>query len=99
MEDMKYGDYVIIDPAGCGGGGFGKIFVAKKINDVENRAYVLKTYRGVDSNVINKTYLRNEIDSLRKLNEDPRNDYIPFLYSFDKYNIQEKDEKKIEEKN
>ena len=99
MEDMKYGDYAIIDPAGCGGGGFGKIFVAKKINDVENRAYVLKTYRGVDSNVINKTYLRNEIDSLRKLNEVPRNDYIPFLYSFDKYNIQEKDEKKIEEKN
>jgi serine/threonine protein kinase len=94
MEENIYGEYEEICRAGSGG--CGQVFVGKKINDVEKKAYIIKSLRGNKRTPKNILYLQNEIDSLKKLNIFPRNEHIPFLYDSDKYNFPKEKEKKDE---
>ena len=96
MEENIYGEYEEICRAGSGG--YGQVFVGKKINDVEKKAYIIKSLRGNKRTPKNILALQKEIDSLKKLNIIPRNEHIPFLYASDKYNFP-KEEKKKDEKN
>ena len=92
MEGKKYGDYITISLVGSGG--CGEIFVSKKENDVEPKAYIVKALIGNKRTIRNILALQNEIDSIKKLNIIPRNEHIPFLYASDKYNFpKEKEEK------
>ena len=92
MEGKKYGDYITISRVGSGG--CGEIFVSKKENDVEPKAYIVKALIGNKRTIRNILALQNEIDSIKKLNIIPRNEHIPFLYASDKYNFpKEKEEK------
>ena len=81
----SYGDYTIIEEAGSGG--CGQVFLVKKKDSPEKIAYILKTIDEFMKDEDDIKTLRNEIDKLRKLNEDPK-PFIPTLYAFDKFNFQ-----------
>ena len=99
MATNRYGDYETLIMAGCGG--CGQVYVAKNINEIINKkAYILKTLKGNMRTIKNIIHLQKEIDALIKLNENPQNGYIPFLYAYDKYNfLVKKEDEKIEENN
>ena len=99
MTSNIFGDYQILVYAGCGG--CGQVYVAKNNNEIINKkAYILKGLKGNYLTLINIIHLQKEIDNIVKLNENPRCEYIPILYAYDKNNfpipIQEK---KTEENN
>ena len=81
----SYGDYTIIEEAGSGE--CGQVFLVKKKDSPEKIAYILKTIDEFMKNEDDIKTLRNEIDKLRILNEDPK-PFIPTLYAFDKFNFQ-----------
>ena len=93
MTSNIFGDYQILVYAGCGG--CGQVYVAKNNNEIINKkAYILKGLKGNYLTLINIIHLQKEIDNIVKLNENPRCEYIPLLYAYDKNNfpitIQEK---------
>ena len=94
----KYGKFEIGDPAGSGG--CGEVFVAKKANDVEKKAYILKTVnensKKLEDDIIT---LRNEIKMLKKLNEGINPNFcphFPVLYASDENNYQKEEDNKYE---
>ena len=93
----KYGQYKILSRAGSGG--FGQIYVAEKENDVEKRAYIIKTLKKDMLSVNNIKSLQKEIDMIEELNRDPKNENIPSLYDFDKYNYEITKDERLEENN
>ena len=96
MDENRFGDYIVIREAGSGG--CGQVFVSRKENDVEKKAYILKALRGNKRNLRYILCLQNEIDSIRKLNVIPRNEHIPYLYASDKYNFPKEEENKLDDK-
>ena len=76
----KFGEYTFLSRAGSGG--FGQCYVATKKGD--DKAYILKTININEKIQRNIKNLRNEIDKLNILNNNPKNDYIPVIYHFDK---------------
>jgi serine/threonine protein kinase len=90
-----YGEYTPIDEAGSGG--CGEVLLVRKKDSPEKIVYALKTISEFMKSKDDIKTLRNEIDMLRKLNEDPK-PFIPTLYASDKYNYQNEDEKCEESK-
>ena len=76
----QIGEYKLLSRAGSGG--YGQCYVVIKKND--NRAYVLKTINPGERTKEKINALRNEIDKLEELNQDPKNGYIPIIYYTDK---------------
>ena len=96
----RFGEYKALNNNQAGSGGCGQIFLVEKENDIERKAYMLKT---IDENDVKKNdilNLQNEIDKLSKLNDiiNP-SPYIPPIYASDKYNyiIEKKNEDECEE--
>ena len=88
----QYGEFIIISPVEIGG--YGEVYAALRKGD--NKAYILKTIRNIKKdkkdniddliNIVIKS-IQNEIDILEKLNEEPKNECVPTLYYYNKYNI------------
>ena len=99
MSTNKYGDYKALILAGSGG--CGDIYVVENIYEIiPKKAYILKTLKGNMINIVNIHNLQNEIDILIKLNQNPRSNYIPILYGYDKDYIPGKlQDKKVENNN
>ena len=58
----RFGEYKALNNNQAGSGGCGQIFLVEKENDIEGKAYMLKT---IDENDVKKNdilNLRNEID-------------------------------------
>ena len=79
----QFGKFKVDDEVGSGG--FGKIYSVLK--DGDKNAYILKTLREDCINTNNIKSLQKEIDILVELNKEPKCDYIPNLYGFEKENI------------
>ena len=95
MEKIEFGEYETIDEIGSGG--CGQVYLVKKKDDNKNKpckAYILKTLKENAKNTDIRD-LKNEIDRLEYLKEQPPSPYIPFLYGFDKDYFQIVDKKKI----
>ena len=97
MTSNIIGNYKLIGFAGSGG--CGEVYVAENINK-DGKAYIIKCLRGNYHTPKNISHLQKEIDNLIKLNENPKSEYIPFLYDSDKNNfIKTPLDKKLEENN
>ena len=71
--------------AEVGSGDFGKVYLALK--DGDKTAYILKTLKEECINEDNIKLFKKEIDILIELNKEPKSDYIPNLFGFNKENI------------
>ena len=82
----QLGEYTLDSRAGSGG--YGQCYVAMKKGD--NRAYILKTINPLNRTEENIKALRNEIDRLVELNDNPKNNNIPIIYYSNKDQINSK---------
>ncbi len=80
----RFGEYKALNSNRAESGECGQIFLVEKENDIERKAYMLKT---IDENDVKKNNildLRNEIDKLTKLNDISNpSPYIPPIYASD----------------
>ena len=84
-----FGQYELLNEAGSGG--CGQVFVVIKQNDVEKKAYILKTVNLNSEKLLkDKQTLKNEMRILSKLNQNQDLcPYIPKLYFPDKNKCEE----------
>ena len=95
MASNIIGNYKLVITVGSGG--FGEVYAAENINK-DGKAYIIKCLRNNFLTNEKILSLQNEIDNLIKLNENPKSEYIPYLYDYDKYNfIKTPLDKKVEE--
>ena len=80
--DSQYGKYKVLDSVGSGG--FGQVYLALK--DGDKNAYILKTLKKECITKDNIKSFQKEIDILEELTKEPKCDYIPNLYAYDKQN-------------
>ena len=96
----KCGKYIYDQEEEFGSGGYGHIFIAENEDEIkkgEKKIYILKIHEE-DREEDDEKSFNDEIDILYELTKIPENIFTSTIYAFNKFNIQNDEENKIEEK-